>query len=85
MWSGSTDCDRAGKESRMIGWECPKCGACYSPTVERCMNCLGRIVGSATTDGIYQGIETILCPHCKRHPSTMPLTGCDPGSHTGAF
>ena len=22
-----------------LGWECPKCGNCYAPTVERCTSC----------------------------------------------
>ena len=68
----------------MTGWECPKCGACYGPFVARCMSCTGFYGNeNVTTNVIYhQGIETILCPHCKRHPSTMPLAGCDPGSHT---
>lgn len=23
----------------MLGWECPKCGSCYSPSVQKCSYC----------------------------------------------
>jgi len=29
----------------MKGWECPRCGRCYSPTVTECTHC-----GQGTTD-----------------------------------
>ena len=26
-----------------VGWECPKCGACYAPNVQQCQTCNGVI------------------------------------------
>lgn len=26
-----------------VGWECPKCGACFAPHVTRCENCVGNV------------------------------------------
>jgi hypothetical protein len=26
-----------------IGWECPKCGICYAPTVQKCSNCIPKL------------------------------------------
>jgi hypothetical protein len=34
-----------------VGWECPKCGACFAPSVTRCENCVGsfNLRGAAQT------------------------------------
>lgn len=29
--------------STPTGWQCPNCGACYSPFQSRCVNCVGAI------------------------------------------
>ena len=48
------------------GWECPKCGRCYAPTVGRCMYCgpdEGRTVPRPywpnfdTTDGSWPDFD----------------------------
>lgn len=26
-----------------MGWECPKCGACYAPSIKKCKQCNGII------------------------------------------
>jgi hypothetical protein len=55
-----------------VGWECPRCGACYAPTQPNCWTCAphsyttsGSIVRSDAPDGgqresqqEYFGIET---------------------------
>lgn len=38
----------------MKGWECPKCGRCYAPTVEMCSSCVPSKavdVGTVTFNG----------------------------------
>jgi uncharacterized OB-fold protein len=34
-----------------IGWTCPKCGSCYSPTIPQCFKCPIPIVQQTTTIG----------------------------------
>lgn len=29
----------------IYGWECPKCGNCYSPTTQRCFECQKSFTG----------------------------------------
>lgn len=49
-----------------MGWECPKCGAVYSPTKSSCNNCLGEMTGRVTKVTIYgkdyseQDIDSII-------------------------
>lgn len=33
----------------MLGWECPKCGRCFSPFVQQCDGCEPTPVSSPTT------------------------------------
>ena len=64
----------------MTGWECPKCGACYAPTVAMCFNCTGQVV---TVGGVWTTTTDELCPRCfqdRRLPSGM---GCPADSHYG--
>lgn len=41
----------------MKGWECPRCGRCYSPAVKRCPECSG---------GRLRRVERAPCPNCCR-------------------
>jgi len=31
--------DRHNEPKSRFGWECPKCGSCFSPDVDKCRNC----------------------------------------------
>lgn len=31
----------------MTGWECPKCGACFAPHIDRCPDCAGTVQGTS--------------------------------------
>ena len=37
-----------GRGARNSGWQCPGCGACYSPSVAACFNCRGTRVTTGT-------------------------------------
>ncbi len=66
----------------MTGWECPKCGACYSPSVARCMNCTGQV----TTTGYWMPTSVYVdqCPVCKQSRNSAPQTGCPANEHYSA-
>ena len=40
-----------------LGWECPKCGAVYSPTWGYCINCKPRFINGDSTFSFS--------PHCQ--------------------
>lgn len=67
----------------MIGWECPKCGRCYSPYTAQCVVC-GQYTSSA-------GMLTVLpqgelsCPACGQNRNMPSLTGCSIGTHYGTY
>lgn len=53
---------------KSIGWECPKCGRCYSPTMSECYVCNNQII-IATKDTteikpISDSFITVTCPKC---------------------
>lgn len=33
-----------------MGWRCPNCGGCYSPTTPQCYNCTGRYSSGSSTN-----------------------------------
>jgi hypothetical protein len=35
----------------MTGWECPRCGQCYAPLVEKCSGCKPR-TGTGTGEAV---------------------------------
>lgn len=47
----------------LSGWQCPGCGSCYSPYVERCGNCLPRTIPATDTG-----------PHPPVWPPSQPGT-----------
>ena len=49
-----------------IGWECPKCGACYAPSVSRCWNCPGMFV---------EAVDEPLPPFIIQDPAATVFTG----------
>lgn len=53
------------KEHENMGWECPKCGRCYSPKVEACTNCIkednaNSIKVNISNDGTFIGGYSII-------------------------
>lgn len=48
-----------------MGWECPKCGACYAPFVAACFNCTGK---TATVSTISSGCSCGTSLPCMQHP-----------------
>ena len=56
----------------MKGWECPKCGSCYAPTVRECDRCAAAVVHQ------FKPVETppsSMNPNClacgQWHPQGM--------------
>jgi hypothetical protein len=52
-----------------IGWECPKCGSCYSPIKMKCDRCSGTIPPMVP----QQHCER--CPVCDRDMNVPQLCG----------
>lgn len=55
----------------MMGWQCPGCGACWSPFVTGCGNCN---VPKTITSG-----NTLImnpCPGCGKNPCSGQFSGC---------
>lgn len=66
----------------MQGWECPKCGRCYSPFTAACGVCGPvTITGGSTVWPLPTG--EIPCPACGQNRNMPALTGCPIGSHYG--
>ena len=61
------------------GWQCPICGAIYSPMTMACMNCTGWKISNmtSTTDStlMYRGKELICCKDCKHWENTYGTYG----------
>ena len=60
----------------MTGWQCPNCGACYSPTQIACLYCGPRTMTMGTTQGSR-------CDYCGQPWYATASTGCPLGSHFG--
>ena len=61
----------------MMGWECPKCGGVYAPSVTQCDRCTlpsGTVANCADR-----------CTGCGRTRDVISGTGCPPGWHYGTF
>ena len=44
-----------------LGWECPKCGNCYSPTVQQCISCRNDSVHVPFMQRDEYGLPAIVC------------------------
>ena len=49
----------------MTGWECPRCGRCYSPDVAQCMACPARpVAGNTASVCIHPTTTDGVCVSC---------------------
>ena len=64
-----------------LGWECPRCGTCYAPCVEKCTSCSspsGLPKWLLVTDGSAGGCDHVLGPietagrRCERCGELIP-------------
>lgn len=65
----------------MIGWECPRCHATYSPFVDQCGPC--STPPSIVSDRTYLPLFDS-CPHCHGSRSSPPMSACG-REHYGAY
>jgi hypothetical protein len=66
----------------MKGWECPKCGRCYAPSVDECRPC-GKPVDAVSSVWLQPlctcGQGTAVRSACPIHGgSTLTVTATDP-------
>lgn len=71
----------------MMGWTCPGCGSCFSPSTLQCPNCPLRTASSSNTFTFaiypcdhsrgteFDGTGNIVCRKC-RVPFTQAVTLC---------
>ena len=77
----------------MLGWECPKCGRCYSPSMTMCCYCNPLNYKTTSIPFSPSGTVTvnwITCPRCNRghfldqyHVCVTPPTNLDVGLQRG--
>jgi hypothetical protein len=54
----------------LTGWQCPRCGVCYAPFVERCGLCMPQTVAAGNANASYT------CSGCGKYPCDHSGTGC---------
>lgn len=54
-----------------MGWQCPRCGACYAPIVMRCENCKGEPPLKFPATPVVQA-----CLGCGAFPCVGGTTAC---------
>jgi hypothetical protein len=61
----------------MKGWECPKCGGCFAPHVDRCPDCVGAQTVTVPTTKLTMKMEYAARFRVLRHRDSkyiLPLT-----------
>lgn len=65
----------------MLGWECPKCGACFAPAVEECKHCLPRTTINSPLEGFtfstcfHDFSAAGVCSKCGQSQITLNTPG----------